>query len=143
MRYISLFFVLGGPSGSWPPGNVAYLTPHLLSVGVDPIRVALCRAVGVNIFFIQIIWIWIKRTDWLKMFVITLILYRSDTYTASNCDVIVICDSVFNTFSRNDFIIKNWIFYYLIEQMKYKRDANLQPNTRRFYAHLQTVYSRD
>ena len=57
MSYISLFFVLGGPSGSWTPGNVAYLTPHLLSVGVDPIRVALCRGGGgVNSVFIQIIW---------------------------------------------------------------------------------------
>ncbi|CAH0700729.1 unnamed protein product [Spodoptera exigua] len=52
-----LLYTLGGPSGSWTPGNVAYLTPHLLSVGVDPIRVALCRGGGggVNNVFIRII----------------------------------------------------------------------------------------
>lgn len=62
MRYISLFFVLGGPNGSWTAGNVAYLMPHLLSVGVDPIQVALCRGSGVNSVFIQI-WNRNKRSD--------------------------------------------------------------------------------
>lgn len=56
MRYISLFLVLGGPGGSWTTGNVAYLTPHLLSVGVDPIRVALARG-PVHAVFRRVIWV--------------------------------------------------------------------------------------
>lgn len=42
--------------GGASAGNVAYLTPHLLSVGVDPILVTLVRS-DVNSIFIRTIWI--------------------------------------------------------------------------------------